>query len=294
MSLKNMFRNFYLKMILVVLLIIALIAVSAEVDWWWSQGKLGLVVGNLTLVWLFGGLLGLGLLFALLLWQIGEVKPAESRPWKKLFFIALVLALVGHNLTAILYMMGFTIVSAPIVILTTIMMSLLPAVIPRPATTKRQLIYILLMVLVVVLPFMIGVTMFINLSWLMPLETLFTTLYWMFIWGFVMPTIYMTMALGYKMGGGRLRHAFNIALAGTLMQYSLLEDLFFYLLTGTPLPTIWPWLGNFIFPLELIFLHPGIAITTAELLIWLGVMTTISMVILFDIYGFVWDRYIKR
>jgi hypothetical protein len=268
--------------------------VSAEVDWWWSQGKLGLTAGNPALLWLFGGLFGLGLLFALLLWNIGETEPEKERPWKRLFLIALILALVGHNLTAVLYMMGVTIVTTPIVILTTIMMSLMPALIPRPASTQRQLIYILLMALIVMLPFMVGVTMFINLSWLTPSETLFTTLYWMFIWGFVMPTVYMTMALGYKMGGGRIRHAFNIALAGTLMQYSLLEDLFFYLLNGTPLPATWPWLSNFIFPLEFIFLHPGVAITTVELLIWLGAITTISMIILFDIYGFIWDRYIKR
>ncbi len=292
MSFKELFNNFYLKRLLMFAMIIVLIACSALVDWWWEQGKLGFQT-FFVWFWLFGGTLGLCLLFSLALWHIGETAPDENKPWKKFFVIALILAIVGHNLVFLTYMMSVTLAVSPSLLFTIIMMSLLPAILPRHENTKRQILYVLLMVMFVVLPFMIGVSMFIHLSWLNPAEAIFTTLYWIFIWGFVMPAIYMTLAFGYRMGGGKTRHVFNIALAGTFMQYSLLEDLFFYLLTGTPLPATWPWLSNFIFPLEAIFLHPGIAISTIEMLIWFSIMTVISVIILFDIYGIIWDRYLK-
>jgi hypothetical protein len=187
-------------------------------------------------------------------------------------------------------MMGITLAITRATIFTIIMMCILPALIPRPSETKRQQVYILLMAIFVVLPIMLGVSIFINLSWVDPAESMLTTLYWIFIWAFLMPAVYMTMALGYKMGGGKPRHVFNIAFAGTLMQYSLLEDIFFYVLQGAPLPSTWPWLSNFIFPLESFFLHPGVAITTTELIIWLIFITIVSIIILFDIYGKIWDK----
>jgi hypothetical protein len=289
MAIKEQLGNFYVRNILVFVMTIILIAASAEVDWWWQQGKLGFP-NTLVWIWLFGGTLGLCIIFSLLLWYIGDTAQVESKPWKKKFVIVLVLSIIGHNLVFVTYILSLILLIPVVLIFTLTMMCIMPAIVPRPAEQKKQQLYILLMAILFVVPLMGGLSVFINLTWLTPADSFLTTIYWIFIWGFVMPAIYMTLGLGFKMGGGKPREAFNIGFAGILMQYSLLEDFLFYMLQGQALPETWPWLSNFILPLEHIFGHPGVAITTGEMTIWLIIMTIFAVIVLFDIYGKIWDR----
>jgi len=112
----------------------------------------------------------------------------------------------------------------------------------------------------------------------------------MSFWGLLMTFFYLIIAIGWKLGGGSKRQSWNIFVAGTLLQFSTLEDFLFYLINGQPLPGLWPWLRDFVINLEWLFGHVP---TDLDLLIFCLIVSTIAILILFDVHGYVWKKIKK-
>ena len=102
-----------------------------------------------------------------------------------------------------------------------------------------------------------------------------------------MTFFYLILAIGWKLGGGTKRQSWNIFIAGTLLQYSTLEDFFYFLLNGQPLPGTWPGLSNFVINLTALFGHPP---TSWDLLIFCLITIAIAIFIHFDVHGYFWKK----
>ncbi len=102
-----------------------------------------------------------------------------------------------------------------------------------------------------------------------------------------MTFFYLIVAIGWKLGGGTKRQSWNIFVAGTLLQYSTLEDFLYFFLNGQPLPGTWPWMSNFVINLEILFGHVP---TDLDLLIFCLIISIIALFILFDGHGYIWTK----
>lgn len=282
---------------------VLLIAISAEVDWFWNGGLYGTVpLKELAYVWLFSVLIPLILIIG---WVLLNKLPKEgSEPVriegdKKKFIWSIVIILIMQNMVPVFYMMFnrdelfVDLIIAILLIVNFIAMAALAAFIPIPSQKtkirKRWLMYFL----IAVLPFYVLVGGLIGASWAVTGGTQDTLklIYWIMMWGVVMPLSFVFLGVSWKLGTGESRKAFNIGFAGILMQYSFLEDFLFYVLNGQPQPLGgYQALLNFPLDISRLFGHQGIALTPTELVIWMIIMISIAVIVLFDVPYLVYKK----
>jgi hypothetical protein len=153
---------------------------------------------------------------------------------------------------------------------------------------NHRILILAILFIVIIIPIGILVNFAIDDQWAGALDN---TMYYLSFWGLLVTFFYLILAIGWKLGGGTKRQSWNIFIAGTLLQFSTLEDFLFFLLNGQPLPGTWPWLSNFVINLTALFGHPP---TDGDLLIFCLVVSTIAILILFDVHGYIWTKIKNR
>lgn len=264
---------------------IGIVLITAEVDWAAEHASVGLVF---RLFWLII-LLSLGLIVPILFMYIAGKKEYEKKESdKKWFIIALIIFIFANGIPPFFYIVlgqtpGF------FLYLQLALFGLVPAYIFQPKTSKMRFLILALLFVLIVLPLGILVNLVINELWLNPIMD--KTLYYLLFWGLLSVFIYFLIAIGWKFGGGTKRQSWNIFVSGMLIQYSTLEDFFYFLMNGAPLPESWPWMSNFVINLELLFGHTPV---TADLIVFCIITMIIAIFILFDCHGLIWDKIKKK
>ncbi len=285
---------------------ILLIAISAEVDWFWNGGLYGTVpLKELAYVWLFSVLMPLLLIIG---WILINKLPKEGKEPvrregdKKKFIWMIIIILIMQNTVPVFYLvfnrdqLFVDVIIAGLLIGNFIAMAALAEYIPVPSEQakirKRWLKYFL----IAVLPFFVLVGGLIGASWAVTGGTQDTLklIYWIMMWGVVMPLSFVFLGVSWKLGGGESRKAFNIGFAGIIMQYSFLEDFLFYALNGQPQPPGgYQALLNFPLDISRLFGHQGVALNTMELVIWMTIMISLAVIVLFDVPYLVYKKIFK-
>jgi hypothetical protein len=259
---------------------IGIVAITAKVDWGAENPGLG---PGFMIGWLFGGLLTLGIVLPILFMHLAgnETREREESD-KKWFIIALIIYTVANGIPVVFYVIlgnppGF------FLFLQLGLFGLIPAFILQPKGIKMRYIVLVILFAAVLAP--LAVLVFLT----DPAVEQF--LYYLFFWGLFCVFLYLFIAIGWKLGGGTRRQSWNIFMAGMLVQFSTLEDFLYYLLNGQSLPPNWYWLEDFVINLVKLFGHDP---TSLDLLIFCVIMMSIAVLILFDVHGYLWDRYIKK
>ncbi|NVM53505.1 MAG: hypothetical protein HWN66_07345 [Candidatus Helarchaeota archaeon] len=286
---------------------VLLIAISAEVDWFWNGGLYGTVAfKELAFVWLFSVLLPLILIIGWLIMErfpqrVKEPTPIEGD--KKKFIWWIIILLIIQNTVPVFYivfdrdLLYVDLVIAVLLIINFIAFAAIAAFFPIHSENAKRRKRWLIFFLIGVLPFYVLVGGLIGASWATTGGTQETLklIYWIMMWGMVMPLSFVFLGVSWKNGRGESRKAFNIAFAGILMQYSFLEDFLFYALNGQPQPPLgYTALLNFPLDIARLFGHQTVALTTVELLIWMIIMISIAVVIIFDIPYIVYKKITKK
>ncbi|TFF99404.1 MAG: hypothetical protein EU541_04995 [Promethearchaeota archaeon] len=273
------FKKDWATKLLVYVIFIFIVAVAAKVDWVAEHSVDGLLVRYF---WL-GILISLGLILPLLFMYLAGNKIREKSPEdKKWFIVALVLFAIGNGIPIIFYVVleqspGF------FLFLQLALFGLVPAFIFQPEKLKVRLLILLILFLCLVIPLGIFVDLTISDLWANP--AMDKTMYYLAYWGLFSVFLYLVIAIGWKFGGGSRRESWNVYIAGMLVHYSTMEDFFYFLLNGQPLPGEWPWLRNFVINLEALFGHVP---TDVDLLIFCLILNVIALFILFDVHGYIW------
>ncbi len=263
---------------------IGIVAITAEVDWAAEHASVGLVF---RLFWLIT-LISLGLIVPILFMYIAGNKEFERKPSdKKWFIIALIIFIFANGIPPVFYIVlgqtpGF------FLYLQLALFGLVPALIFQPKTMRIRFIILIALFILIILPLGILVNLVIDELWINPMMD--KTLYYLLFWGVLSVFIYFLIAIGWKFGGGTKRQSWNIFVSGMLIQYSTLEDFFYYLLNLEPLPDSWSWMSNFVINLEALFGHIPV---TADLILFCVITMIVAIFILFDVHGLIWDK-IKR
>ncbi len=257
---------------------IGIVALTAKVDWSVEESETGLLIG-----WLFGGLLTVGIVGPIaFMYLAGNNVVPRGESDKKWFIIALILYAIANGIPIVFYVIlgkapGF------FLFLQLGLFGLIAAFILQPQNLKIRFLVLISLFAVVLAPIavlILGVD---------PVTDKF--LYYLFFWGLFSVFLYLFIAIGWKFGGGGRRESWNIFMAGMLIQFSTLEDFFYYFLNGQPLPGTWPWMRDFVINLEALFGHIP---TDGDLLIFCLIITTIAILVLFDVHGYIWDHYLKK
>jgi hypothetical protein len=220
---------------------------------------------------------------------------------KKWFIIALLLFLVANGIPIIFYVVlgispGF------FLFIQLALFGLVPAFIFQPKELKIRIMILILLAATILIPLTILVDFAINPIWANPhnhsyLGKLFPflrtdkSLYYMFFWGLFAVFLYFIIAIGWKFGGGSRRESWNVFMAGMLVQYSTLEDFLYFILNNQNLPGEWPWLENFVINLVALF---GRVPTDLDLLLFSFIINAIALFILFDVHGYIYEKYILK
>ena len=219
-------------------------------------------------------------------------EPVRVEGHKKKFIWSIVIILIMQNMIPIFYLMFnrdelfVDILIAFLLIANFIAMAALAAFIPIPSKEGQSRRRLLMYFLFAVLPFYVLVGGLIGASWAVTGGTQDTLklIYWIMMWGVVMPLSFVFLGVSWKLGRGESRKAFNIGIAGILIQYSFLEDFLFYALNGQPQPPGgYTALLNFPLDISRLFGHQGIPLTPIELVIWMIIMISIAVIVLFDV-----------
>jgi hypothetical protein len=264
---------------------IGIVAVTAEVDWAAENAEVGLVF---RLFWLIA-LLSLGLILPILFIHLAGNKDYEKKKSdKRWFIIALIIFAFANGIPPIFYIIlgqtpGF------FLYLQLALFGLVPAFIFQPKTIRLRYNILIILFVIVIVPLGIFVNLVINELWLNPMMD--KTLYYLLFWGLLSVFFYFLIAIGWKFGGGTKRQSWNIFISGMLIQYSTLEDFFYFLLNGAHLPYNWPWMSNFVINLESLFGHIPM---TPDLILFCGITMIIAIFILFDGHGFLWKKLKKK
>ncbi|MFX1449088.1 MAG: hypothetical protein ACFFCG_13325 [Promethearchaeota archaeon] len=271
----------WIKNFIVLAIFIGVIILTAEVDWAAEHSEVGIVM---RFVWLIS-LLSLGLILPIVfIYLAGNKESERGKSDKKWLIIAIVLFLIANGIPIIFYVVlgtpqGF------LLYLQLVLFGLIPAFILQPKTMRNRLIVLLVLFLIIIVPIGILVNFTIDDLWYGGVTD--KTMYYLSFWGLLMTFFYLIVAIGWKFGGGSKRQGWNIFVAGTLLQYSTLEDFLYFLLNGQSLPGTWPWMSNFVINLEALF---GRIPTDSDLLLFCLVISAIAIFILFDGYGYIWNK----
>jgi len=276
--------NSWIKKLIVLAIFIVVIIVTAEVDW--AAENLSVGIG-FRLFWLIF-LLSLGIILPLgFMYLAGNKESDRGESDKKWLIIALILFLIANGIPIIFYV----VLGNPPGFLLYVQLSLfglIPAFLIQPKKVNHRILILAILFVVIIIPIGILVNFAIDDQWAGALDN---TMYYLSFWGLLVTFFYLILAIGWKLGGGTKRQSWNIFIAGTLLQFSTLEDFLFFLLNGQPLPGTWPWLSNFVINLTALFGHPP---TDGDLLIFCLVVSTIAILILFDVHGYIWTKIKNR
>jgi hypothetical protein len=269
------------KNLIILAIFIGVIAITAEVDWAAEHSEVGIVM---RLVWLIS-LMVLGLILPIgFLYLAGNEIRERNDSDKKWLIIAVVLFLIANGIPIVFYV-GLGIPPGFLLYLQLVLFGLIPAFFLQPESIKKRILVIFILFLIIIVPIGILVNLTIDDLWYGGVTD--KTMYYMSYWGLLMTFFYLIIAIGWKLGGGTKRQSWNIFLSGTLLQYSTLEDFFYFLLNGQPLPGTWPWMNNFVINLEALFGH---VVTDLDLLLFCIIISAIAIFILFDGHGFIWNK----
>lgn len=273
--------NSWIKKLIILFLFIGVIMITAKVDWVAEHSDVGI---TRRYIWLIS-ILSLGLILPILFMHLAgnkEIKRVESD--KKWFLIAIVLFLIANGIPIVFYVIlgispGF------FLYLQLVLFGLIPTFFPQPKKKNNRILILIILFGVIIIPIGIFVNLTINEIWYEGIVD--KTMYYLSFWGLLMTFFYLFVAIGWKLGGGTKRQSWNIFVAGTLLQYSTLEDFLYFFLNGRSLPGTWPWMSNFVIDLKTLFGHIP---TDLDLLIFCLIISTIAIFILFDGYGYIWTK----
>ncbi|MFX0104610.1 MAG: hypothetical protein ACFE75_03855 [Candidatus Hodarchaeota archaeon] len=271
----------WIKKLIVLIIFIGVIIITAEIDWAAEHSIVGIVI---RLIWLIS-LLSLGLILPIVFMYLAGNEESERRESdKKWLIIAIILFLIANGIPIIFYVIlgispGF------LLYVQLILFGLIPAFFLQSKKIKNRIIIIVILFAVVIVPLGILVNFTIDDLWYGGVTD--KTMYYLSFWGLLMTFFYLILAIGWKLGGGTKRQSWNTFIAGTLLQFSTLEDFLYFSLNGQPLPGTWPWMRNFVINLEALFGHVP---TDLDLLIFCIIVSTIAIFILFDGYGYIWTK----
>ena len=273
--------NSWIKKLIILFIFIGVIMLTAEVDWAAEHPDVGIAV---RLIWLIS-LLSLGLILPILfMYFAGNEESETGESDKKWFLIAIILFLIANGIPVIFYVIlgispGF------FLYLQLILFGLIPAFFHQPKKMNYRILILVILFGAIIIPLGVLVNLTINDIWYEGVVD--KTMYYLSFWGLVMTFFYLIVAIGWKLGGGTKRQSWNIFVAGTLLQYSTLEDFLYFLLNGKPLPGNWPWMSDFVINLEVLYGHIP---TDLDLLIFCLIISIIALFILFDGHGYIWTK----
>ena len=273
--------NSWIKKIIVLGIFIGVILLTAEVDWAAEHSEVGLV---LRLVWLIS-LLSLGLILPIgFMYLAGNKESERGKSDKKWFIVAIILFLFANGIPIVFYVI-LGISQGFFLYVQLILFGLIPAFFLQPKKFNYRILILLILFAAIIAPIGFLVNSTIDDLWYAGVTD--KTMYYLSFWGLLMTFLYLIIAIGWKLGGGSKRQSWNIFVAGTLLQYSTLEDFFYFFLNGQPLPGAWPWMSNFVINLEILFGHVP---TDVDLLIFCLIISSIAIFILFDGHGYIWNK----
>ncbi len=276
--------NSWIKKLIILFIFIGVIMLTAEVDWVAEHPNVGISV---RLIWLIS-LLSLGLILSLLfMYFAGNDESERGESDKKWFIIAIILFIIANGIPIVFYaILGIS--PGFFIYLQLILFGLIPAFFHQPKEIKHRILILVILFAVILIPVGIFVNLTIDAIWYKGVDD--KTMYYLSFWGLLMTFFYLIVAIGWKLGGGTKRQSWNIFVAGTLLQYSTLEDFFYFLLNGQSLPGTWPWMSNFVIDLKTLFGHVP---TDLDLLIFCLIISIIALFILFDGHGYLWTKIRK-
>lgn len=272
----------WIKRIIVLAMFIGVILLTAEVDWAAEHSEVGLTI---RLVWLIS-LLSLGLILPIgFMYLAGNMESERGKSDKKWFMIGIILFLIANGIPIVFYVIlgispGF------FLYVQLVLFGLIPAYFLQPKKFNHRILTVIILFAVLIAPIGFLVNSTIDNLWYASVAD--KTMYYLSFWGLLMTFFYLVLAIGWKLGGGSKRQSWNIFVAGTLLQYSTLEDFFYFFLNGQPLPGTWPWMSNFVINLEILF---GNVPTDLDLLIFCVIISSIAIFILFDGHGYIWKKF---
>jgi len=273
--------NSWIKKIIILGIFIGVILLTAEVDWAAEHSEVGLAI---RLVWLIS-LISLGLILPIGFMYLAGNKESERRESdKKWFIIGIILFLIANGIPIVFYLI-LGISQGFFLYVQLVLFGLIPAFIIQPKKFNFRILILVILFATIIIPIGFLVNSTIDDLWYAGVTD--KTMYYLTFWGLLMTFFYLIIAIGWKLGGGSKRQSWNILVAGTLLQYSSLEDFFYFFLNGQSLPGTWPWMSNFVINLEALFGHIP---TDFDLLIFCLIISSIAIFILFDGHGYIWNK----
>jgi len=260
---------------------LGIVAVTAELDWAAENSEVGLLFRY---SWLFI-LLFLGLLLPIaFIYLAGNNIREKIKSDKKWFIISLILYAIANGIPIIFYILlkqppGF------FLFVQLSLFGLFPAFVLQPKNIKKRILILIVLFITILVPLAVLLNFVIEELWSNPIMD--KTMYYLLFWGLFSVFIYLFVAIGWKFGGGTRRESWNIFIAGTLIQFSTLEDFLYFLFNGQLLPGTWPWMNNFVINLEILFGHIP---TDLDLLLFCIIIVSIAIFILFDGHGYIWKK----
>lgn len=275
----------WMKKLIVLAVFMGVIILTAELDWAAEHSEVGIVI---RLIWLIS-LLSLGLILPIaFMYLAGNKEHERGESDKKWLIIALILFLIANGIPIIFYVI-LEIPPGFFLYVQLVLFGLIPAYFFQPKEVKHRVLILVILFAVILIPIGILVNASIEDLWSGAVSD--KTMYYLSFWGLLMTFFYLILAIGWKLGGGSKRQSWNIFVAGTLLQYSTLEDFLYFLLNGEPLPggpLHWYWMKDFVINLKALFGHNP---TSWDLFIFCSIITVISIFILFDGYGYIWNKF---
>ncbi|MFX0039661.1 MAG: hypothetical protein ACFFCY_08730 [Promethearchaeota archaeon] len=276
--------NPWRKVLGILAVFIIVIIFTAEVDWAAMNPGVGLGV---RLFWLIT-LIILGIILPIgIMYLAGNKESKRSESDNKWLIIAVILFLIANGIPIIFYVIlgnppGF------FLYLQLALFGLIPAFFLQPKKFNQRILALIILFAIIIIPIGVLVNFSIDDLWAGAPDN---TMYYLSFWGLLMTFFYLIVAIGWKLGGGTKRQSWNIFIAGTLLQFSTLEDFLYFFLNGQSLPGLWPWMSNFVINLEALFGHVP---TDLDLLIFCLIICSIAIFILFDVHGLIWTKIKKK
>ena len=276
--------NPWKKMLIILAIFIIVIMITAEVDWAAEHPGVGIII---RLFWLIM-LLSLSIILPIgFMYLAGNKEIARNESDKKWLIIAIILFLIANGIPIVYYVIlgispGF------FLYLQLALFGLIPAFLLQPKKFNYRILTLVILFVAIIIPIGFLVNIAIDDLWAGSLDN---TMYYLSFWGLLMTFFYLIVTIGWKLGGSTKRQSWNIFIAGTLLQYSTLEDFFYFILNGEALPGAWPWMSNFVINLQALFGHIP---TDLDLLVFCLIISVIAIFILFDGYGFLWMKIKKK